>query len=453
MAALYPNFSSDFVWGVATASYQIEGAHQQDGRGPSNWDVFCQRHGNIFEGHSGNSACDHYNRLEEDLDLLAALGVSAYRFGISWTRLLPAGTGSENEAGLLFYDRLIDGLLERGITPYLTLFHWDYPQALEDRGGWLNPESPRWFLELTELVARRYGDRVKHFFTLNEPHAFIEGGLRHGRHAPGMTLPLPEVLRAAHHALLAHGLAVQALRARVPDAWVAMAPVLVAAVPASSRPEDVEAARKWTFSMPDSVLRRSSWWMDPAFGLGYPEDALSLFGQYMPRVTDAELDTIAQPLDAVGFNLYDCPRVRANSAGEPEVCPLAPGCARTGFNWPMTPEGHYYGPLFAYERYKLPIFITENGLSNRDWKQLDGRVRDPERVDFIDRHLGALNQAAAEVPIYGYLHWSLLDNFEWNHGYRERFGLVHVDYTTFERTPKESFFHYRDLIKNSRAKT
>lgn len=451
MKADYSNFPPDFVWGVATASYQIEGAQSEDGRGPGNWDVFCERPGNIYEGNHGGFACDHYHRLEEDLDLIGDLGVTAYRFGVSWSRLIPEGTGRVNQAGIAFYDRLIDGLLERGVTPYLTLFHWDYPQALEARGGWLNPASPSWFQELTQLVAKRYGDRVRHYFTLNEPHAFIEGGLRHGRHAPGMTLPLEQVLLAGHHALLAHGLSTQTLRAMVPNSWVAMAPVLVCAIPESSTPEDIEAARAWTFSMPDDVLRRSSWWMDPAFGRGYPADGLSRFGHHMPKVTDAELELIAQPLNEVGFNLYDACTVRAGKTGLPEICQEPKGRPRTSFNWAVTPEAHYYGPLFAHERYRLPIMITENGLSNRDWVHLSGQVPDFERVDFMDTHLAELHRAAAEVPVSGYFHWSLLDNFEWNHGYRERFGLVHVDYATFKRTPKLSYQHYKSLIERSRG--
>ncbi len=451
MTSRYPSLSPQFVWGVATASYQIEGGHDAEGRAPGNWDVFCRRPGSIYEGNDGDRACDHYHRLEEDLDLIGGLGVNAYRFGVSWSRLLPSGTGEVNQAGVAFYDRLIDGLLERGITPYLTLFHWDYPQALEVQGGWLNPASPGWFQELTELIARRYGDRVRHFFTLNEPHAFIEGGLRHGRHAPGMTLPLEQVLLAGHHALLAHGLATQTLRALVPDSWIAMAPVLVCAIPESTTPENIEAARAWTFSMPDDVLRRSSWWMDPAFGRGYPEDGLAQFGHLMPQVTSADLQLIAQPLDAVGFNLYDACTVRVGEDGLPEICQEPQGRARTSFNWPVTPEAHYYGPLFAHERYNRPIMITENGLSNRDWVHVGGEVLDPERVDFINSHLEALHRVAAEIPVSGYFHWSLLDNFEWNHGYRERFGLVHVDYATFKRTPKLSYQHYKNIIQEFRG--
>lgn len=442
----------DFVWGVATASYQIEGGRSSDGRGESTWDAFSARPGAIVEGENADQACDHYHRLDEDLDLISALGVDAYRFSVSWTRLLPDGIGKENPLGIAFYDRLIDGLLERKITPYLTLFHWDYPQALERRGGFRNPESPLWFEEMSRLVARRFGDRVKHFLTLNEPHAFIEGGLKEGRHAPGHRLPQAEVLLAAHHALLCHGRAVQVLRAEVSDSFVAYAPVLQCAVPESESTFDLEAARTATFQMTSDSLRSTAFWMDPVYGRGYPEDGLRIFGSNMPRFTHADLDLIAQPLDAAGFNLYDTQVVRADAQGRPVVVPAEVGCPRTAFNWPISERGHYYGPKFVSERYALGSLITENGLSCRDWVHEDGRVKDPGRVDFLYRHTQEVARACADgVPVLGYFHWSLLDNFEWNHGYRPRFGLVHVDYETLKRTPKDSYHAYRDLIAAQRG--
>lgn len=445
-------FSSEFVWGVATSSYQIEGAPSLDGKGFGNWDAFAERPGAIYEGHRGDTGCDHVGRLEEDLDLIAGLGVGAYRFSVSWPRILPEGRGTPSDRGLAFYDRLVDGLLARGITPYLTLFHWDAPQALEHLGGFRNAESPKWFADYTRVVARHLGDRVRHFFTLNEPHAFIEGGLRHGRHAPGLTLPLREVLLAAHHALLAHGSSVQVLRAEVPGAWIAMAPVLIAGIPATSSTEDVEAARSFTFGTFGDGLRATAFWCDPTMGRGYPADFLSAYGDKMPRFAAADLDVIAQPLDAFGANLYDAPLVRAGQNGRPEIVPYPAGYPRTAFDWPVTPEAHYYGVKFAHERYGRPVLITENGLSCRDWKHTDGRVPDPDRVDFLHSHLAALSRAAADgVPVLGYFHWSLLDNFEWNHGYRERFGLIHVDFASNERTPKESYYAYRNVISEQRG--
>jgi beta-glucosidase len=446
------DFAPNFVWGVATSSYQIEGAPALDGKGLGNWDAFCDRPSAIYDGHRGDAGAEHYRKLDEDLDLIAGLGVTAYRFSVSWPRILPEARGRVNDKGLGFYDRLVDGLLARGITPYLTLFHWDAPQAFERLGGFRNPDSPAWFADFTRVVARRLGDRVRHYFTLNEPHAFIEGGLRHGRHAPGLTLPLSEVLAAAHLALLAHGRSVQTLRAEVKDAWIAMAPVLVSGIPASNTSADVEAARRFTFGQNGDGLRTTSFWTDPAMGLGYPADCMSAFGQQMPKFPASDLDLIAQPLAAFGANLYDAPLVRAGRSGAPEIVPYPPGFPRTAFDWPVTPDAHYWAVKFAYERYEKPVLITENGLSSRDWVHTDGQVRDGERVDFLVRHLGALERASREgIPVLGYFHWSLLDNFEWNHGYRERFGLVFVDFETQQRTPKESYRVYRDVIKAHRS--
>jgi len=438
----------DFVWGVATSSYQIEGAARAGGKGQGNWDVFAERPGAIHDEHRGDFGADHYARLEEDLDLIAGLGVRAYRFSVSWPRVVPEARGAVSESGLGFYDRLVDGLLARGITPYLTLFHWDAPQAFEQLGGFRNPDAPAWFAEYATIVARRLGDRVKHFFTLNEPHAFIEGGLRHGRHAPGLKLPLREVLLAAHHALLAHGASVEVVRAEVKASWVAMAPVLVCGIPASDSAEDLEAARRYTFGPLGDTLRTTAFFCDPVFGRGYPAEFLSVFGKDMPPVPASDLDRIAQPLDAFGANLYDAPLVRAGREGRPEVVPYEAGYPRTAFDWPVTPDAHYFGVKFAYERYNKPIMITENGLSCRDWVHTDGRVPDGERIDFLVRHLTALERAAtAGIPLLGYFHWSLLDNFEWNHGYRERFGLVHVDFASGTRTPKDSYGVYRRIIE------
>jgi beta-glucosidase len=438
-----------FLWGVATSSYQIEGA--AEARGPANWDVFAERPGAIYQGHHARVAADHVGRLNQDLDLLRGLGVDAYRFSFSWPRVLPSGSGAPHDSGLAFYDRLIDGLLLRGIEPVATLFHWDLPEELEKQGGFLNAAMPGWFAEYAELLARRYGDRVRRFITLNEPHAFIEGGLRQGRHAPGYQLPLSLVLRAAHHALLAHGKAVDVLRALVPKAWITAAPVLISAIPASESDADQEAAREATFEVGDS-LRASAFWMDPLYLGHYPAQTFERFGPDMPHFPSSDFEQITRPLDAIGFNLYDASVVRRGTDGTPERMPWPPGAPRTAFNWPITPLAHYYGPKFCWERYRRPTVVLENGLSTRDWLALDGRVHDAERVDFLERHVRELGRARDDgVPIEGYFHWSFLDNFEWNHGYRERFGLVYVDYETGERTPKQSYYHYRSLIERYRS--
>lgn len=440
------------MWGAAAASYQIEGAHDADGKGPSVWDTFSERPDAIWQKQSGRVACDHYHRMPEDVASMASLGLGAYRFSVSWPRILPAGTGAVNERGLDFYERLVDALLEKGIEPYCTLFHWDFPLALFQRGGWLADDSPAWFAEYTTLLARRLGDRVRQWITLNEPHAYIEGGLRDGRHAPGLTLPLAEVARAGHNTLLGHGRAVQVLRSEVKNASIGFAPVLIMAAPASEAPEDVEAAREWTWAMHTTRLRVSSWWMDAVYRGHYPEDGLRLMGKDAPRVKAGDFDVISQKLDYFGCNLYDVVRVRRGADGKAEEVPYPTSFPRTAFNWPVTPEGHRYGPRFAFERYGLPVLITENGLSSRDWVALDGSVHDTERVDFLRRHLLELGRAIEEgTPVLGYLHWSVLDNFEWNHGYRERFGLIHVDYESGTRTVKDSAHEYARIIRTSGA--
>ncbi len=445
-------FPRDFVWAAATASYQIEGAHDADGKGPSVWDMFCEKPDAIYKGDSGKVACNHYNRAAEDVAIMAELGLQAYRFSVSWPRVLPQGRGAVNERGLDFYERLVDLLLSRGIEPYLTLFHWDYPLALFQQGGWLDEDSPSWFAEYTEVLARRLGDRVRQWITLNEPHAYIEGGLRDGRHAPGLTLPLSQVARAGHNTLRAHGRAVQVLRSLVPEARIGWAPVLIMGAPATSSPEDVEAARAWTWQMRDTRLRTSSWWMEPVYRGQYPEDGLKLLGKDAPVVRAGDMELISQKLDYFGCNLYDVVHVRRGKDGQPEEVPFPTSFPRTAFTWPVTPEGHYWGPKFASERYGLPVLITENGLSSRDWVATDGGVHDTERVDFLRRHLRELGRAISDgVPVLGYFHWSLLDNFEWNHGYRERFGLVHIDYPTGTRTVKESAREYARIIASGGA--
>jgi beta-glucosidase len=446
-----PSFREGFVWGAASASYQIEGGAGDDGKGPSIWDAFCRRPGAVWQGQTGDEACDHYHRWREDVALMRALGLQAYRFSISWPRVLPEGIGAVNAAGLDFYDRLVDALLEAGIAPYVTLFHWDSPLALHRLGGWLSPESPRWFAEYAQVVGARLGDRVPCWMTMNEPQVVVDAGLREGRHAPGEQRSFSEVLLATHHVLLAHGRGVQALRAEAPRARVGVAPVGLPAIPASEDPRDVEAARQWTFRTVSRSVRTSAWWMDPIFLGEYPADGVALFGADMPPVGAADLRAIAQPLDYFGVNLYDAPVVRAGEAG-PEAVPMPVGAPITAFDWRVAPEALYWGPRFFHERYRLPVLITENGLSCRDWVSLDGAVHDPQRVDFIARHLRELHRAQAEgMPVLGYFHWTLLDNFEWAHGYKHRFGLVFVDFTTQERIVKDSGHWYARVIASNGA--
>jgi beta-glucosidase len=442
------SFPDRFVWGAATAAYQIEGGAKAAGRGPSIWDMLCEKAGAIQGGHGGEVASDHYHRWAEDVALFKQLGLTGYRFSISWPRVLPSGVGRPNPAGLAFYDRLVDALLEAGITPYATLFHWDLPLELYHRGGWLNRDVAAWFAEYTALCVRTLGDRVDHWMTLNEPQVFVGHGHYDGRHAPGLKFSLSEMLRCGHHALLAHGRSVQAIRAESPrPARVGFAPMGFPKLPASAAAEDIAAARELMYSVVEPNHWNLTWWADPVLLGSYPEDGLRLFGKDAPVVAATDLDVISTPTDFLGLNIYQGVRVRAGASGKPEVLENPAGFPLTAFNWPITPEALYWGPKFAHERYGKPIFITENGLSCRDSPSLDGRVHDPQRIDFLTRHLRELHRGIAEgVPVEGYFHWSALDNFEWADGYKERFGLIYVDYPTGQRIPKDSFHWYAKII-------
>ncbi len=442
------SFPKDFVWGAAAASYQIEGAAAEDGKGDSVWDMFCRKPGAVWQGQTGDVACDHYHRYKEDVALMKSLGLQAYRLSISWPRVLPGGVGGVNERGLAFCDALIDELLGANITPYVTLFHWDYPYDLYCRGGWLNADSPRWFAEYTDLVVRRLSDRVRHWMTLNEPQCFVGLGHQLGVHAPGDKLGLAQVLRVTHHALLAHGRAVQAIRAsaKLPSV-VGLAPCGAVKIPATTRPADIEAARQAMFATSSANMWDFGWFCDPIYLKRYPADGVALYGAAMPSIGPDDMDVIGQPLDFFGANIYHGAVTRAGAGGEPEDVAKSPGYAITGYLWPVTPEALYWGPRFLWERYAKPIIITENGLGNVDWVALDGAVHDPQRIDFTTRYLLALRHAAeAGVPVQGYFHWSITDNFEWAVGFQQRFGLIHVDYVTQKRTPKDSAYWYRDVI-------
>lgn len=442
------SFSDSFAWGAATASYQIEGGHNQDGRKPSVWDMLCRKPGAVYEGHTGDTACDHYNRSSEDVALMQALGLNAYRFSVAWPRVMPDGTGSVNEKGLAFYDKLVDDLLAAGIAPWATLYHWDLPIDLYHRGGWMNPDMPKYFADYAAVVVDRLSDRVQNWMTLNEANVFIGLGLWQGIHAPGDKLRWDEVLLATHHTHIAHGLAVQVIRARGKKrAKIGAAPACHIAIPHTNDPRDVEAARKATFSVKEQNTWQPAWWLDPLFFGHYPEDGLMAYGERVPQFKDSDFDTIKQPLDFFGMNVYHGRPVKANEEGEPEYLKPGVGEPQTAFRWPVTPQCLYWAPKFYYERYGKPIFVTENGLSNQDWVQLDGKVHDSTRIDFLHRHLIQLRRAAADgVDVGGYFQWSLLDNFEWAEGYKERFGLIHVDFETLVRTPKDSYHWYRDVI-------
>ncbi|WP_310604728.1 GH1 family beta-glucosidase [Anaerosporobacter sp.] len=448
------SFEKDFVWGVATSSYQIEGRGKDDGKGEDIWDVYVREPGKIKEGHTGDVACDHYNRFKEDVAIMKQLGVKAYRFSINWSRILPDGVGRVNEKGIQFYSDLIDCLLENGIEPYITLYHWELPYALHCKGGWANREIVQWFGEYAKVVAMHFSDRVTKYFTLNEPQCFIGLGYVAGEHAPGLKVTNRDSLGMAHNAMLAHGQATKMLReyAKQPI-QVGYAPTAGVSCPASEKPEDIEAAKQTFFRCPDIEENWTwsvSWWSDPVIRGEYPEEGLRKYHKFLPKITKEDMKLISQPLDFYGQNMYNGFTIKMGADGKPEYVDRKVGYGKTANSWPVTPECIYWGTKFLYERYQLPIFITENGMSCHDIVSLDGKVHDPNRIDFLNRYLLQLGKAKDEgIDIRGYFEWSLMDNFEWNCGYTERFGLVHVDYETQQRIIKDSGYWYRDVIMNN----
>ena len=432
-------FPDSFAWGVATAAYQIEGAVAEDGRGESVWDRFCATDGKVRNGDNGSVACDFYHRYRDDVALMRELGVNAFRLSVAWPRIQPNGRGSLNMAGLDFYDRVVDELLSAGIKPFVTLSHWDLPQALEDRGGWPQRETVEAFADYVEAVAGRLGDRVDHWVTHNEPRVAAWLGYGWGMHAPGRTSER-DALAAAHHLLLSHGRAVEILRREAPASEVGIVLDVFPVYPASDDESDVAAARHF-----DGFHNR--WFLDPIFRGAYPVDLLEHFGANAPRVEEGDFRLIAAPLDFMGVNYYRREVVARSENGEAHTVHI-PGSDYTDMGWEVSPEGLYDLLLRLRDDYgPRAIYVTENGAAYGDLRAHDGSVRDPERRDYLEDHIEVIGRAlAAGVPIAGYFVWSFLDNFEWSHGYSKRFGLVYVDYPTLARIPKSSFYWYRDFI-------
>jgi len=427
-------FPSDFVWGAATAAYQVEGAATEDGRGESIWDRFSATPGNVANGDTGAVACDTYHRYAEDIRLMRTLGIGAFRLSVAWPRILPEGRGPVNRAGLDFYDRLVDDLLANGLDPYVTLYHWDLPQALEENGGWPVRDTVDAFTEYTEVVVARLGDRVRHWITQNEPWVISWLGYGLGVHAPGRTSD-SDALAAGHHILLAHGRAAEVLRREAPDSEVGIAVDLVPMYPFSDTEADIEAAHR-----EDGF--RNRWFLDAVLGRGYPEDMLERYAEILPPIADGDLETIAAPLDFLGINYYTRNVVRA---GVGEVA--TEGAEHTDMGWEVYPDGLRDLLVRLHAEYELPdLYITENGAAFPDSRN-NGTVPDPRRIAYLGGHLDAVASAIADgVPVRGYFLWSLLDNFEWAFGYSRRFGIVYVDFETLERVPKDSFAWYRDFI-------
>jgi beta-glucosidase len=440
-------FPPGFTWGTATSAYQIEGAVREDGRGESIWDTFCRVPGKIRDGSNGDVACDHYHRFKEDVALMKGLGVRAYRFSIAWPRVFPEGRGAVNPKGLAFYDRLIDELLTNGIEPVPTLYHWDLPQPLQDRGGWEARDTALALADYAGFVAGKLGDRVSRFFTLNEILTFIEEGYLRGRFAPGLTLTRRQLNQARHHAVLAQGLAVQAMRANGHgNLKVGPAENIIIAVPAFETPANIKAAERATRDLNAPLLT-------VMLEGRYTDTWLAAQGEDAPRFTDDELRAIGTPVDFVGLNIYGpSVYVQASEAAPGYVTLPVPETHPRMIHWLIFgPEALYWGPRQTASLWNVKdIYITENGTPAADKPAPDGIVYDLDRIMFLRQYLAQLRRATAEgVPVRGYFLWSLLDNFEWNEGYSSRFGIVHVDFKTQKRTPKLSAAFYRKVIADN----
>lgn len=442
-------FPENFIWGVATSAYQIEGAWTEDGKGESIWDRFAHTPGKIEDSSNGDVACDHYHRWSQDIVLMKSLNIQSYRFSITWPRILPQGRGQVNQAGLDFYSRLVDGLLEAGITPFVTLYHWDLPQALQDEGGWPVRSTAEAFVEYSEVVSRHLGDRVKHWITHNEPWCISFLSHQIGEHAPGWQ-DWPAAIRTAHHVLLSHGWAVPVIRRNSPAAEVGITLNFTPAEPASPSPADFQLYRRF-----DGYFHR--WFTDPLYGRHYPADMVAdyIAQNYLPPegmtfVEAGDLQAIAVPTDFLGVNYYTRAVMRDEETPDnlPQIVFPAPQAEGTEMGWEIYPEGLYHLLNRLHFEYRPPkLYVTENGASYSDGPDAQGRIKDQRRLDYLRLHLAACHRAIQNgVPLAGYFEWSLMDNFEWAKGYTQRFGIVWVDYQTQERIPKDSALWYREVI-------
>jgi beta-glucosidase len=447
-------FKEDFAFGVATAAYQIEGAWNEDGKGPSHWDEFTHNNAVVFDGYNADIACDHYHRYKEDIALMHELGVNAYRFSVAWSRVLPNGIGEVNEKGVEFYNNLINEMLAKGITPYLTLYHFDLPYALKTKKGLLNEDFPKWFEEYALLIKNRFGDRVKHFITFNEPICMFGGGFNPQVHLPkewGITTK--EKFLAVHHMLLAHGKAVKVLK-EIPNAKVGISPNGVFAYPKDeNNAQDIEVAKKEFFSLPkDNPFVSETLYADAIIFGKYPKECFTLYKNDMPLIKDGDMEIISEPIDFLAQNIYNGYPVSADKNGNAVKARLTQGSPKTAIGWDVTPEYMYFATKFLHERYNLPLIVSENGMANTDLLTLDKKVHDGARSEFILRHISALKKAVKDgVEIDGYFYWTFMDNFEWCHGFAQRFGIVYIDYQTLERIKKDSFYTYQQIIRKEQG--
>ncbi len=429
-------FSKDFLWGAATASYQVEGAYNEDGRVMTIWDILSK--GKIRNDDDGKVACDHYHKYKEDVALFKKLGFKAYRFSLSWARIL-SDEKTINPKGIEFYNNLINELIANGIEPLVTLYHWDLPMWAYNRGGWKNPEIVDWFATYTKVAVEAFSDRVKYWITFNEPQCFVGIGYVQGTQAPFEKIGDDELENVTTNVMLAHGKAVKTIRAYAKQpVKVGFAPTCSCIVPKTNNKEDVEFARQATFTPDGYDAFNAGWWSD-AIVLGKVQKGM----EFLNKV---DINDICQPLDFYAYNIYNS----ANQGSEKYDWHKKPGMKKNALEWEIIPEVIYWSAKFLYERYNLPIIVTENGIANVDFVMSDGKVHDPQRIDFIKTYLTQLKKANDEgVPIIGYLHWSAMDNLEWSIGYLARFGLIYVDFTTLERTPKDSAYYYKQVIESN----
>ena len=433
------DFPRDFLFGASTSSYQIEG-HAQGGAGSTHWDTFAATPGNVAHGETGAVACDHLNRMNEDLDLLRDGNFDVYRFSTSWARIMPEGRGGVNKAGLDFYDRLVDGLLERGLKPAATLYHWELPSPLADLGGWQNPDIAAWFADYTRVVMERIGDRVWSVAPINEPWCVAWMGHFLGRHAPGLR-DIRATARAAHHILLAHGRSVEVMR-QMGIGNLGAVCNLEFAVPVDSSAEAAKATRTY-----DGYYNR--WFLGALFNKTYPEDVLEGLGRHLPAGWEKDMDTIGQKLDWCGINYYTRKLIAPADGPWPHLEEVEGPLPKTEMGWEIYPDGLYHLLKRVHDGYTrdTPLYVTENGIALSD-KPHNGEVRDQKRIDYLDAHLAAAKRATDEgVPLKGYFAWSLLDNYEWAEGYAPRFGLVHVDFRSLQRTPKASYLALQSALR------
>ena len=440
-------FPKGFLFGAATASFQIEGDRQ--GRGDCIWDDYCRREGNILDGSDGDVACDHVNRYKEDVAIMKKIGLKAYRFSVSWPRVFPDDSGIPNEKGVKFYNDLINELIANDIVPFITLFHWDMPSWVYRKGGWMNDEVSEIFGEYARFIAKTYGDRVKYFITFNEPQSFLPAGHHSGRHAPGLKLDVKEWLRASHNFFRAHGYAVKAIRETVPDAKISITMSTDADFPLTDSKEDIEAATKSILTIKEDYYWHMSlrYWCDPIYLGEYPPEMYERFGDKMPVMSEDDRKLISQPLDFIAQNCYSASAIVSDGNGGFKVAKQPLGKMKNSLNWSVTPRAIWFVIKTLWERYKLPVYITENGICCNDWICEDGFVHDSYRIDFYKKYLKNVRRAITEgADVRGFFAWSLMDNFEWGKGYSERFGLVYVDYATQKRTLKDSALFYKQLI-------